>query len=146
MKNYYCFITSDNQESAYNIFLKRIKEKKWVTYLKTLKYSSLKENDEIIFYIAGSCINRQTFAGIATVEKVNLSNNKPMVDPDNIKREISSIIDLKNINIFKNPIKVQNLIENLRFIKNKYNWGMYFHGGIRELNEKDFELILRTNT
>ena len=145
MKKYYCFITSDNNESAYDIFLKRIKEKKWVTYLKTLKYSSLKENDEIIFYIAGSSINRQTFVGTAMIEKVNLTKNNPAVDPDNIKKEITSIIDFKNINIFKNPIKVQDLIERLEFIKNKYNWGMFFHGGIREINKKDFELISRTN-
>jgi predicted RNA-binding protein len=145
MKGYYCFITSDNQGVAYNIFLKRIKEKKWVTYLKTLNYSSLKENDQIIFYIAGSSINRQTFVGNAMVEKVNLTKNNFIVDPDDVKKQISSIIDLKNINIFKKPVGVKELIEKLDFIKNKYNWGMFFHGGIREMNKKDYELISRTN-
>jgi predicted RNA-binding protein len=111
-----------------------------------LNYSSLKENDQIIFYIAGSSINRQTFVGNAMVEKVNLTKNNFIVDPDDVKKQISSIIDLKNINIFKKPVGVKELIEKLDFIKNKYNWGMFFHGGIREINQKDFELISKIDT
>ena len=55
------------------------------------------------------------------------------------------IIRLKKIIIFKNPILVKEIINNLDFIKNKENWGMFFHGGIREIEKKDFDFIVNYN-
>ena len=60
MKNFFCFVTSDSNKTAYDILLKRIKDNQWVTYEKT-QHSLLKKEDEIIFYIAGKNIYKQSF-------------------------------------------------------------------------------------
>ena len=143
MKNFFCFVTSDSNKTAHDILLKRIKDKQWVTYEKT-QHSLLKKEDEIIFYIAGKNIYKQSFLGRAQIENVE-KPHEAIIDPDNPKKEVFMIIRLKKIIIFKNPILVKEIINNLDFIKNKKNWGMFFHGGIREIEKKDFDFMVNYN-
>ena len=111
MKNFFCFVTSDSNKTAYDILLKRIKDKQWVTYEKT-QHTLLKKEDEIIFYIAGKNIYKQSFLGRAQIENVE-KPHEAIIDPDNPKKEVFMVVMLKKIIIFKNPILVKEIINNL---------------------------------
>ena len=73
MKNYYILVTSDfEQVSAYKIFENRLKEKKFPLYLKTPHLENIKQNDEVIFYIAGINENAQSFVAKSNIKSVEI--------------------------------------------------------------------------
>ena len=141
MTNYYCLVTSDSlKESAIDIFNKRIEEKKYPLYPRTPNLNEIKEEDEVIFYIAGSGKERQSFVGQATIQKVE-TPREFLVDPDKDNYEVIKYLWFKKIKIFETSKNIQSIINKLDFVKNKKNYGTYLMGGVRKLNQKDFDLI-----
>lgn len=141
MKNYYCFTTSDAKcEIAYEIFGKRIKEKKYPLYFKTPHLSEIKEKDEVVFYIAGNNTNSQTFVASAKIALIdNLTDT--VVDPDKKRNVVIKYITLQNILIFKEPKKIKSIIDKLSFIKNKKHYGTSLAGGVTKIYQEDFDII-----
>ena len=141
MTNYYCLVTSDSlKESAIDIFNKRIEEKKYPLYPRTPNLNEIKEEDEVIFYIAGSGKERQSFVGQAIIQKVE-TPREFLVDPDKDNYEVIKYLWFKKIKIFETSKNIQSIINKLDFVKNKKNYGTYLMGGVRKLNQKDFDLI-----
>jgi predicted RNA-binding protein len=141
MKNYYCLITSDARyEIAYEIFGKRIKEKKYPLYLRTPHLNEIKEKDEVIFYIAGSNTNSQTFVASAEIATIN-NLTDVVVDPDKKKNVISKYLILEKILIFKEPKQIKQIIDKLKFIKNKKHYGTNLAGGVTKINREDLDII-----
>jgi predicted RNA-binding protein len=141
MTNYYCLVTSDSlKESAIDIFNKRIEEKKYPLYPRTPNLNEIKEEDEVIFYIAGSGKERQSFVGQATIQKVE-TPREFLVDPDKDNYEVIKYLWFKKIKIFETSKNIQSIINKLDFVKNKKNYGTYLMGGVRKLNQKDFNFI-----
>ena len=103
MKNYYCLITSDSKGSAFEIFKKRIDEKKWPIYFRTSNGKKISFGDELVFYIAGENYNSQHLVANAIVESIDIIN-ETTIDPDReiyYNNEVSRYLILKNIEIFK---------------------------------------------
>jgi predicted RNA-binding protein len=141
MTNYYCLVTSDSlKESAIDIFNKRIEEKKYPLYPRTPNLNEIKEEDEVIFYIAGSGKERQSFVGQAIIQKVE-TPREFLVDPDKDNYEVIKYLWFKKIKIFETSKNIQSIINKLDFVKNKKNYGTYLMGGVRKLNQKDFDLM-----
>jgi predicted RNA-binding protein len=141
MTNYYCLVTSDSlKESAIDIFNKRIEEKKYPLYPRTPNLNEIKEEDEVIFYIAGSGKERQSFVGQATIQKVE-TPREFLVDPDKDNYEVIKYLWFKKIKIFETSKNIQSIINKLDFVKNKKNYGTYLMGGVRKLNQKDFNFM-----
>jgi len=141
MINYYCLVTSDsNKEFGIDIFNKRIKEKKYPLYLRTPFLNEIKENDRVLFYIAGSGKNAQNFVGQAVIEKVQ-TPDELLVDPDKDNYAIEKYLIFNEIKIFKKFKPIKMIIDNLDFIKNKNNYGIHFMGGVKKIPEKDYKLI-----
>ena len=141
MKNYYCLITSDARyEIAYEIFGTRIIEKKYPLYLRTPHLNEIKEKDEVIFYIAGSNTNSQTFVASAEIATIN-NLNDVVVDPDKKKNVISKYLILEKILIFKEPKQIKQIIDKLKFIKNKTHYGTNLVGGVTKIHFEDFNII-----
>jgi predicted RNA-binding protein len=141
MKNYYCLTTSDARyEIAYEIFGKRIKEKKYPLYSRTPHLNEIKENDEVVFYIAGNNTNSQTFVASAEIALIeNLTDT--VVDPDKKKNVVIRYLTLENILIFKEPKKIKPIIDKLSFIKNKKHYGTNLAGGVTKINREDLDII-----
>lgn len=141
MKNYYCLTTSDSEfEIAFEIFRKRIKEKKHPLYLNTPHLKEIKEKDEVVFYIAGKKKNSQTF--VASAEIYFIDNfTDTVVDPDKKRNLIIRYLNLENILIFKEPKKIKLIIDKLNFIKNKKNYGTNLVGGVTKIYREDFDII-----
>ena len=50
-------------------------------------------------------------------------------------------VRLEQTTIWEQPRRVEDLLPVLSFIENKEYWGSYFQGGVRELGERDFQVI-----
>lgn len=118
------FVISDGND----VFKKRIDEEKWPIFQNTHNRKRLRIGDKIIFYKAGT--DGKKFLGSASI--TNKSN----------EYNGSFSIVLSNIDIWKKPIKVASVLNNLKFIKNKTLWGCYFQGGVKPLTESDYSTIL----
>lgn len=141
MKNYYCLITSDARyEIAYEIFEKRIEEKKYPLYLRTPHLNEIKEKDEVVFYIAGNNTNSQTFVASAEIATIN-NLTDVVVDPDKKNNVINKYLILEKILIFKEPKQIKPIIDKLKFIKNKKHYGTNMVGGVTKIYLEDFNTI-----
>ena len=141
MTNYYCLVTSDSlKESAIDIFNKRIEEKKYPLYPRTPNLNEIKDDDEVVFYIAGAGKERQSFVGQAIIQKVE-TPKEFLVDPDKDNHEVIKYLWFKKIKIFETSKNIQSIIDKLDFVKNKNNYGAYLMGGVKKLTQRDFNLI-----
>jgi predicted RNA-binding protein len=140
MKNYYFLITSDSKDNAFEIFQKRINEKKWPIYFRTSYGKKINSGDELVFYIAGENYNSQHLVASALVEKIDIIN-ETTIDPDkefNYKNEVFRYLILKDIEIFNKPKNIKLILNDLQFIKNKKNYGANLVGGARKISYADF--------
>ena len=142
MTNYYCLVTSDSlKESAIDIFNKRIEEKKYPLYPRTPNLNEIKDDDEVMFYIAGAGKERQSFVGQAIIQKVE-TPKEFLVDPDKDNYEVIKYLWFKKIKFIETSKNIQSIIDKLDFVKNKNNYGTYLMGGVKKLTQKDFNLII----
>ncbi len=49
---------------------------------------------------------------------------------------------LENIQLWEIGRPVKDLVDGLKFIENKENWFAYFQGGVRQLSEDDYHIII----
>lgn len=118
------FVINDTDK----VFEKRIKEEQWPIFRRTQNRTRLKTNDKVIFYKAGK--EGQKFLGSATIGS-------------ELKK--AGIFDfqlrLTSIDVWKKPVAMNEVINDLDFIKNKNSWGNYFQGGVRAITKKEFNAI-----
>ena len=143
-ESFYCLTTSDANSDAYSIFKRRIKEKKWPMYWQTKFQSVIKPGDKLIFYIAGVNKFRQCFVGSAEVNSIDKISNtaESTVDPDKTQAQVTSYIHLNNIKLFNKKVFIKNILNNLNFIENKKNYGLYFIGGVTKIDQASNSFIL----
>ena len=141
MNNYYCLGTSDSTtENAIDILKRRIDEKKYPLYKKTPFLNDIKKNDEVVFYVAGRKNKSQNFIAYSVIQSVEIPN-ETLVDPDKNKYVLEKYLLFENITLLKTPIHIKAIINQLEFIKNKTNFGVYLMGGVSRITENDFNLI-----
>lgn len=118
------FVINDTDK----VFEKRIKEEQWPIFRRTQNRTRLKTNDKVIFYKAGK--EGQKFLGSATIGS-------------ELKK--AGIFDfqlrLTSIDVWKKPVAMNEVINDLDFIKNKNSWGNHFQGGVRAITKKEFDAI-----
>ena len=111
-----------------------MQKKEWPIFSFTANRNRIQPDDKVLFYKAG--IGGQKFLGSATVTS-------------KIKKGESSIdffVTLSNIKLWKKGIDVHPLVSKLDFIVNKEMWGRHFQGGVRAINEGDFQIILKSKS
>ena len=141
MKNYYCLGTSDSTtENAIDILKRRLDEKKYPLYKKTPFLKDVKKDDEVVFYVAGRKNKSQNFIGCSLIKSVEIPS-EILVDPDKNKYVLEKYLLFENIILLKTPIHIKAIINQLEFIKNKTNFGVYLMGGVSKITENDFNLI-----
>lgn len=141
MKNYYCLGTSDStNENAIDILKRRIDEKKYPLYKKTPFLNDIKKNDEVVFYVAGRKNKSQNFIAFSVIQSVEIPN-ETLIDPDKNKYVLEKYLLFENISLLKTPIHIKAIINQLEFIKNKTNFGVYLMGGVSKITANDFNLI-----
>lgn len=112
-------------------FKERVLDESWPIYQRTRHRMLLKKNDHVVFYLAGE--GNKKLLGYAT-----LSSNAKKDD----STEEDFFVKLANIELFKKPIMIKEILHSLDFIQNKGNWGIYFQGGVSKLPNTDYKKIL----
>ncbi|MEM3437397.1 MAG: EVE domain-containing protein [Nitrososphaerales archaeon] len=134
--------TNDKIIKAIDVLRNRIKEKFWSLNRNTKNFNRIKKDDEVIFYVGGS--DGQKFVGRCTLD----SDPYPMTSEQ--KKQIigypstlfTHAVNLKDSELWEEPLLVTDLKEELTFIKNKDLWQKYFRGSIILLSEEDYKTIL----
>lgn len=99
---------------------------------------SLKKDDEIILYVAGP--NRRYFYCTFILD----SSIKSFTKTDQeLYKLFSNYVKIKNIKYFNEKIYLKPMIENLEFIKDKKNYGLFFRGAVRSITDDDYSKIMQ---
>lgn len=123
MANWIFVMTGDHQE-----FKDRIKGGNWPIFSKTHHRNEIRKGDHIVFYLGGK--PNKNLIGTAS-----LSSGLSDGDTD-------YFVSISNVDVWKRPLQMKELVGSLSFIKNKDNWGIYLQGGITPLPPDDYDKIL----
>ena len=136
MNFWLCCVTQDNLNVALEAGVIGFKEHVG----KNLARAGI--GDKLIFYVSreqfSSNIPVRKCFGIAVIKESLYISSKRLwpngLFPYRINIEVLS----------RNSARVETLIPNLSFIKNKKNWGSAFFPSVRQISPIDFELISRS--
>ncbi|MEM3382900.1 MAG: EVE domain-containing protein [Nitrososphaerales archaeon] len=134
--------TDDKIIKAIDILKNRIKEKFWSLNKNTKNFGRIKKDDEVIFYLGG--MDGQKFVGRCTLDSdpypMTLDQKKHIIGyPSTL---FTHSVNLRDIELWEEPLLVTDLKGELNFIKNKDLWQKYFRGSIKSLSEEDYRTIL----
>lgn len=132
--------------TGYDVTEYRLDDCIWPLYKYTRNRRIIRENDNLLIYIAGRSQYGRCFVAKATVAEVlnfNPRQHRSYYEPSYIVPE--KMIKLKDIEWFSKPVDIIGLLDQLAIIpSNKKKWGCIMHGGCRKLSNKDYNLILES--
>jgi RecB family endonuclease NucS len=127
---------------AHQILKQRLDDMFWGLGERTPNRRYLKAGDRVVFYVG---IPHMVFAASATLGSDSFALTdvqKNQYDHGNPLFRAEHGVLLENIQRWDSPRLVKDLVPNMKFIENKENWGAYFQGGVRQLSEDDFRVIV----
>jgi predicted RNA-binding protein len=120
-----------------------------VPYRSANQINKVKIGDNIAFFVKKETTERglepSSLVGIYSVTSNVYEEDSDLFEAPvtNLKEAFPLRIKLKPLNIFKDPIVFKDIVPNLKFVKNKINWGGQFQGiSIRGIPDVDFQFIL----
>jgi len=144
--NYWFFTTTQKKIgsdtiTADKILQQRIADGFWGLGEKTPNRRSLQKGDKVVFYQGAPSM---AFAASATLasESFALSEEQKGKYWHNKFFEQDFGVLLDDAKIWELPHTVKDLVPSLKFIENKENWNAYFQGGVRQLSEDDYLVIV----
>ena len=123
MVNFFLLIINDTEKEL----RQRLSSKKWPINDKTRFRGTMDKNDKIVIYQAGKNFHR--FVTEATVKSFEQDTEHRFVKLDKIKN-------------FP-PVDIKSIYEEMNLIKNPRYYGAYLAGGVKNLTEHDFKLIVK---
>jgi hypothetical protein len=127
--------------TADEILNQRMSDQFWGLGERTPNRRSLHKGDRVVFYVG---LPRKVFAASATLssDSFQLTNEQKEKYGHEKKFYRSDYgVILTDIQVWKTPHLVEDLVPNLKFIENKESWFAYFQGGVRQVSEDDFRTI-----
>jgi predicted RNA-binding protein len=119
----------------------RIGDRFWGLGEKTPNRRALKRGDKVVFYLGNP---HKTFAASAVLasDSFELSEDEQEKVSHGTKFFKAPYgVRLEEAAIWEHPRRVEDLLPALGFIENKEYWWAYFQGGVRQLGERDFQVI-----
>jgi len=146
-QRYFVFIVNEGQGvhgklPAREIYGRLMRLRAWGIGERTPYRKELRKGSRVVFYQAGK--GGQKFIGTATIA----SELRPMSDDRAAARRAVGIeparydLDLTDIDIWKDPKPVVDMLQHLQFISNKDHFGVHFQGGVKRINEADYYTIV----
>ena len=123
MTEFFLLIISDTEKELE----RRLKSKKWPINEKTRFRGDMEENDKIVIYQAGPNLHR--FVATAIVKSFENDSDQKFVRLDKIK-------------IFP-PVDIKSIYHDMNLIRNPKYYGAYLAGGVKNITEHDFKLIVK---
>lgn len=139
LKRYWIFILKEASGRSLEEFRTRIGQRHWGLYKSTKNRKIIQDGDAVVFYLAGE--GGQKFLGTAAVER------EPFIITPRLKAKSPSLsgfdyaIRLSNIELYKTPVRIREVLPRLEFIRNKQYYGVYLQGGVKQIGESDFAVL-----
>ena len=148
LMSYWIFIctshdTIDGYIESSEIYRQRMIDKFWGLGERTAHRKSLRKNDKVIFYVGNPSA---IFAGCTVLNSSAFLRTAEHDLKYGHRKEIfhsAYAVFLDEVEIWKKPIFVPNIANELDFIKKPKIWGTYLQGGIREISLHDFNTIIQ---
>lgn len=147
--SYYMFVANDVKlghttiQSSEAIQL-RLAKGYWIVGEGKAVKSTLRPNDKIVFYAAGSA--HGVFIATATIASEQISptaREKADLEPEfDYVFGFSYGVKLKEPLLFPRPVTAKDLLNELSFTRRIKRWGVYFRTAVRRIEERDYHLIL----
>lgn len=111
-------------------------------------HSRVKKGDTILIYARSETHEREVFPSVIMGEyKVNelFEDTSPLFTaPPQMGEEVFPYrFRLKPVKIFKEPVEIKPLIQELGFVTNKTMWSGHFRQAMREIPEEDYQKIVK---
>lgn len=145
--NCWMFILTSQKEAGVNyssedILKRRINDRFWGLGEKTPNRRALQRGDKVVFYLgnpqkafAASAILGSASFTLSPAEQEELAHGTALFrTPHGVR--------LEEAVIWEQPRRVEDLVAGLGFIENKAFWYAYFQGGVRQLDERDYQTIV----
>ena len=120
------FTITDNE----NELKKRINEKERPIFKRTRNRTDLSKGDKIIIYHGGRFGTASLVGTFVISSEVKSAGNDTFV------------VGMSDAQMWKNQVKIKDILHDLKYIKRKDNWGIYFQGGVTRLPDEDYKTIL----
>jgi hypothetical protein len=144
---YFVFIVNQSQGveemlSARQIYERLMNLGAWGIGERTPYRKELRSGSHVVFYQAGK--GGQRFIGTATIA----SELRAMSESRAQARRAAGIepfrydLGLTDIDVWKEPKPVMDMLQRLEFIGNKQHFGVHFQGGVKRISEADYYSIL----
>ena len=125
MQKWIFTITEDENELK-----KRINEKEWPIFERTRNRAHLSKGDKIVIYHGGR------FGTASLVGTFVISSGLKVTGFHTF------VLGMSDAQMWKNQVKIKDILHDLKYIKRKDNWGIYFQGGVTRLPDEDYKTIL----
>jgi len=146
--SFYIFVNSDsydlNDKKVHSpkIASYRLQNKAYPLYHRTRLKNFLKPNDFFVFYLAGNPIT-ETKRFIAHGKIKEIVVDKSYYEDDiHLSRPIEKVVKLKSV-VSNKSASIYNVKDRLSFITKKKKWGPSMQGGIIQITEKDYNVIVK---
>ncbi|MCP8305302.1 MAG: EVE domain-containing protein [archaeon] len=147
MTNYWIFLVVDHKTDdkiikAMDVLKDRVKEKFWSLNKGTGNFNRIKKDDKVIFYVGGR--DGKKFAGRCTLgsEPYPLRPEQKKLITGYPSLLFDHVVSLKSIELWDEPLPVEDVKEELDFIKKKDLWRAYFRRSIITISKKDHDVII----
>jgi hypothetical protein len=133
------------KRNARDVLYSRLSTLSWPLNSRTRYQARLRAGDKVLFYVAGvqdpdrySILAKAKLAGPRMQVSRRIDATQEWLGP---LGPVSMVVPLEKPEWLTSPVEVKPLIERLRFISNKVNWGNHFRGGIVAVTAEDFDLL-----
>ncbi len=127
--------------SAQDIVATLLKHEKWLFSRGTAKVRYLKAGDRVVVYAAGK--GNRCFVGNFTLKTMPIEeDNDHSTELKSLLRYFPLSCQIKEASLWAKSLPIKDILDDLSFIGDKKNYGLYLRQGMRELSEGDYAVIV----
>ncbi len=139
VNNYYIGGEETKGRVIVDILLKR---NYWLFNRTTANLKRIKPADEVIIYVAGKN-SRYFYANIMIAGLIEDATIKPSNKTEESLFEIFPLgCPVTVLNVWSNPLYMANIKNDLNFIKDKKNYGLFLRQPTKIISKQDYEYII----
>ena len=135
--------------SGFDVAQRRLRDREWPLYKNTRNRSVVTSGDRLMFYVAGTGVNRMCVVATATVVKI-----EKILTPSSYheRKELcvpfaDLLIRLDQVVILPSPVSFRARLSGLDCRPtNMGKWGAILQGGCRRLTDRDFTILSGEDT
>lgn len=123
------------------VFRNRISENRWAVYSQTRNKKNISSGDNVIFYVSNAKTGGQLVASAKVESLVDPEKNSYFLEEHGV---VDYFVTFENVTIFDKALLFKSLLKDFTFCpQNIAKWGVILMGGIRRLEDFDYNLIIK---